>query len=233
MSKLSSQSAQQPQKLLPTNLPPCLSSERPKNIEHSGDIFVVDDDASIRDILTLILSLEGFPVTTFADGETFLKRAHEKIPICVFLDIFLPKQSGFHILRELNALQFKAPVFLISARDDTSIVVEGIKIGAHDFLRKPFDPYSAVQRVRDAIEVWNTRNHVPNRSESEAWKFPDGVRLTRREAEVLAEVTRGESSKEIAKSLGIKKRTVDHFRESILTKFGAKNTVDLMRMLTR
>jgi FixJ family two-component response regulator len=216
---------------LPANAQPDGSSHPSHNIKHDGEIFIVDDDAGIRAILTLILSMEGFPVTSFADGETFLEQARKKIPICVFLDVFMPGRSGINILQELKALRFKAPVFLISARDDTPMIVEGIKSGAHDFLRKPFDPYTAVQRVRDAIELWNIRIEKTEISEIEAMEYPDRVRLTRREAEVLAQIVRGLSSNDTAKSLGIGKRTVDHFRSRLLKKFRAKNTVDLVRIV--
>jgi FixJ family two-component response regulator len=201
-------------------------------VKPAKEIFVVDDEEDMRDILTSILSLEGLRVTALPDGEALLKQPREKTPVCVFLDIVMPGRSGIQILQELNLRKFKAPVFLMSARNDTPTVVEGIKYGALDFLTKPFDPYDAVRRVRGAVELWNNRKET-GISEIEAKPIHDHVRLTNRETEVLAQVLRGASSKEIAKSIGITKRTVDFFRMAILRKLGARNTSELARIVAR
>lgn len=202
-----------------------------RDMKHSNEIFVVDDDDCVRDILSSILALEGFPVTCFEDGETFLEKASERMPVCVFLDVVMPGRSGLQILKQLNARRYAAPIFLVSARDDTALVVEALRNGGADFLRKPFDPYTAVQRVRDAVEIWNARDEK-SAAEPEAAMGPGPVRLTRLEAsEVLAQVVRGVSSSEIGRLLGIEKRTVEHFRVSIMKKFGAKNAADLMRIV--
>ena len=211
---------------------PASTSGRHPSIKPAEEVFVVDDDEEMRELLALVLSMDGLAVAGLADGETLLRRARQTIPICVFLDVVMPGRSGIHILKELNSMQFKAPVFLMSARDDTSTIVEAIKYGARDFLRKPFDPYTAVQRVRDARDLWNTRVEKSDIAGFET-KAPDNIRLTRREAEVLTLVIRGRSSKDIAKSLGIAKRTVDFFRESILRKLGAKNAVELVHIVRK
>jgi two-component system response regulator FixJ len=208
-----------------------LSNGSDHAVKPADEIVVVDDDEGVRESLRLILSLEGLTVTCYADGETFLKQASDRIPVCVFLDVVLPGRSGLEVLRELRELRFKAPVFLISARDDTPTVVQGIKYGANDFLRKPFDPYLAVSRVRDAVDLWRTSSERPADPENAASNVPSNIRLTRREEEVLAQAIRGISSNEIAKSIGISKRTVDFFRMSLLRKLGAKNTRELARIV--
>jgi two-component system, LuxR family, response regulator FixJ len=193
-------------------------------------IVVVDDDDDMREILTLILSTEGYPIATFADGDAFLRKADASPPICVFLDIVMPGRSGLHILKELNARRYEAPVFIMSARNDTPTVVEGLKSGAQDFLHKPFDPYTAVQRVRDALELWTSRNEKKSAPDLIKTEFPGNVRLTRREAEVLAELIRGATRDEIAKSLAVGKRNIDNFIYDIMRKFKAKKAIDLVRI---
>lgn len=193
-------------------------------------IVVVDDDDDMREILTLVLSTEGYPIATFADGEAFLRKADASLPICVFLDIVMPGRSGLHILKELNTRRYEAPVFIMSARNDTPTVVEGLKSGAQDFLHKPFDPYAAVQRVRDALEIWSSRNEKKGASNLIRTEFPDNVRLTRREAEVLAELIKGASRSEMAKSLAVGKRSIDNFIFGIMRKFKAKKAIDLVRI---
>jgi two-component system response regulator FixJ len=193
-------------------------------------IVVVDDNEDMRELLTLILSTEGYPIVSFADGDAFLRKADASLPICVFLDIVMPGRSGIHVLKELNTRRYEAPVFIMSARNDTSTVVEGFKSGAQDYLTKPFDPYTAVQRVRDALELWRSRNEKKGASDLIKTKFSGNVRLTRREAEVLAELIKGASRSEIGKSLAVGKRSIDTIIYNLMRKFNAKKSIDLVRI---
>jgi two-component system response regulator FixJ len=161
-------------------------SESHQNVKPAREIFVVDDDENMRDILAATLAPEGFPVTSFEDGDSFLRAASTRVPICVFLDVVMPRRSGLEILRELRARQYWTPIFLISARDDTQMVVEAMRNGAYDYIRKPFNRFAPALRVRDAIEVWSCRAQgrgtldVPPRENCE-WFL-----LTPSEREVLA-----------------------------------------------
>jgi FixJ family two-component response regulator len=204
--------------------------ESANGVPPGSEIFVVDDDPDMRELLVSILSLEGYPVTGFADGETFLRTAVDRNAVCLFLDVVMPGRSGMDVLKELTARNYPAPIFVISGRDEAPLVVDALKSGALDFLPKPFDPYTAVQRVRDAVEVWRHRNEKQTSVGLEAREFPGHVRLTRREAEVLAQIVQGASSRDIGTTLGIGKRTVDNFRMSIMRKLGARNTADLVRI---
>src|SRR6202158_1627667 len=122
-----------------------------------NEVFVVDDNEEYRELLVAILSLEGFQVTGFPEGTSFLKEASTRVPVCVFLDVVMPGLSGLEILKRLAAKSFPAPIFLISARRDSPAVVEAMKNGAQDFIEKPFDPYTAVLLVREAVEIWGRR----------------------------------------------------------------------------
>jgi FixJ family two-component response regulator len=128
-----------------------------KDLKPANEIFIVDDDEEMRDILAASLAPAGFLVRAFEDGDSFLKAASTQVPICVFLDVVMPKRSGLEILKELRARQNSAPIILISARDDAPIVVEAMKSGAHDYISKPFDRFAPALRVRDAVEVWSCR----------------------------------------------------------------------------
>jgi FixJ family two-component response regulator len=203
-----------------------------RGVPPGSEIFIVDDDGDMRQLLGAILSLEGYPVTSFADGETFLRAAGSRTPICLFLDVVMPGRSGIEVLKELAARRYAAPIFLISGRGDTPMVVDALKSGARDFLRKPFDPYAAVERVRDAVDLWARRDEAQNAAGSvETRDFYGRVHLTRRETEVLGHLVRGAPSKDIAAALGIAKRTVDNFRMSIMKKLCARNTADLVRII--
>src|SRR5579862_3351641 len=133
------------------------AAEKEPDLKPANEIFIVDDNEEYTDLLSAILELEGFQVTVFPEGNSFLKEASSRTPVCVFLDIVMPGPSGLDVLKKLNAKNYAAPIFLISARRDSPAVVEGMKNGAQDFIEKPFDPYTAVLRVRDAVEIWNRR----------------------------------------------------------------------------
>jgi FixJ family two-component response regulator/transposase len=160
------------------------SDRRFPNFKPTNEVFVVDDDENMRDLLAASLAPNGFPVTSFPDGESFMMEASARVPICVFLDIVMPGRSGLEILKELNARHYWAPVFLISACDDTPMVVEGIRKGAHDYLTKPFDRHAPALRVRDAIQVWTQR--ASDHDVSEVRPRGDWFFLTESEQELLA-----------------------------------------------
>ena len=108
----------------------------------------------MREILEDGLAAQGFPVRTFDDGDAFLQATTERIPICVFLDVVMPRRSGLEILQELRVRRYWTPVFLTSARADVQTVVEAMKNGAHDYIPKPFDPCALLPRVHNAVEMW-------------------------------------------------------------------------------
>jgi FixJ family two-component response regulator len=152
----------------------------------AGEIFVVDDDENMRDLLEATLAPEGFPVTGFADGESFLQAAGSRLPLCVFLDVVMPRRSGLEVLKELRARRYSAPIFLMSARDDVPTVVEAMRNGAHDYIPKPFDRAAPVLRARGAVEMWadrDLRSSAPALLPSEANEW---YRLSPRERDTPA-----------------------------------------------
>jgi two-component system, LuxR family, response regulator FixJ len=194
-----------------------------------GEIFVVDDDAGVRDALSIVFTLEGYKVTGFSDGAAFLAAAQARTPTCVLLDVQMPGRSGLDILRELNAQQYPAPIFIISGVGDIPMAVEAIRNGALDFIEKPFDRRTVVSRVRDAVAAWNHRASQAN--DFAALQFPGHEHLTAREHDVLQQVATGASNKEAGRTLGISPRTVEVHRARIMEKLGAKNAADLVRIV--
>jgi FixJ family two-component response regulator len=196
----------------------------------NGQIFLVDDDPAVRDALTVTFTLEGFQARGFADGASFLAVARATVPDAVLLDVKMPGSSGIDLLNELDAQHYPAPIFIISGQGDIPMAVEAIRKGAFDFLEKPFDASTVVNRVREAIKFQERRVSI-DRPDLVNRPFPGCDRLTRRECEVLAEVTVGASNKEAGNKLGISPRTVEVHRARIMEKLQAKNTADLVRIV--
>lgn len=187
-------------------------------------IHIVDDDPAVRDALGVVFRMEGYEVTGFENGDDFLAVAHGNHPSCVILDIHMPGRSGMEILKALDAAHYPSPVFIISGRGDIPTAVSAIKLGAFDFIEKPFDADTVVERVTDALAKRNGGDGA--RIDLESFE-----NLTPREREVLQEITNGASNKEAGRSLGISPRTIEVHRARIMEKLDARNAADLVRIV--
>jgi FixJ family two-component response regulator len=161
---------------------------------------------------------------------SFIAAAQASTPACVLLDVCMPAKSGLDVLKELDARSYPAPIFIMSSRGDIPTAVEAINNGACDFIEKRLGTESIVAQVCETIEGWNRpkRNFERGRPSSSC---PGCERLTPRERDVLDEIMAAASSKETAMNLGTSPRTIETHRVNIMHKLGAKNTVDLARMV--
>jgi two-component system response regulator FixJ len=196
-------------------------------IEPEGppSICIVDDDAAVRDALTVVFELEGFDVDAYETGDRFLAAAPDD-RACVLLDVHMPGRSGIETLQALMERGFRGPVFMISGQGDIPVAVRAIKEGALDFVEKPFDMDTVVTRVREALAA---RAAVAAASGEQAFHGID--RLTPREQEVLKEIIKGLSNKEAGRTLKISPRTIEVHRARIMQKLGARNAADLVRIV--
>jgi FixJ family two-component response regulator len=199
----------------------------------SREIYIVDDDPMVRDVLSEVFAQAGYRAISFVDGASFVAAARERIPACVILDIYMPGRSGLEILRDLDASNYPAPIFVASGRGDIPSAVEAIKNGAFDFIEKRLDAESLVGRVGDAITARLQLRQDENGADTLPESFPGCDLLTRREREVLALIVASATNREAATSLGISQRTVEIHRAHIMHKLGAKNSVDLARKVIR
>jgi FixJ family two-component response regulator len=197
--------------------------------ESSGEVFIVDDDPMVRDVLSEVFAQAGYRAVSFVDGASFIAAARGRIPACVILDIYMPGRSGLEILKDLDAPNYPAPIFVASGRGDIPSAVEAIKNGAFDFIEKRLDADTLVARVGAAIKARSQLRQEHNGSEMPSPVFPGCDLLTRREREVLALITASATNKEAAINLGISQRTVEIHRAHIMHKLGAKNSIDLAR----
>jgi FixJ family two-component response regulator len=194
------------------------------------EIYVVDDDPAIRKTLTAIFSLKGYEVICFADGASLLATARQKTPACIILDVHIPGRSGLDILKELNADDYPAPIFIMSGQGDIAMAVDAIKNGALDFIEKPFRGSVVTEKVREAIEAFTRKQTANPATPPTRFHFAGREPLTRRESEVLAQLATGASNKEVGHQLGIGTRTVEFHRARLMEKLGARNLADLMRI---
>jgi FixJ family two-component response regulator len=203
----------------------------PQDIGFGDEIFVVDDDPGVRAALSAVFSREGYRVTCFVDGTSFLAAARARTPACIVLDVHIPGRPGLEVLKELNAHNYAAPIFMISGRGDIPMAVDAVKNGAFDFIEKPFRGSDVVARVRETIEALvrrRTNDEVANLE----FNIPaDREPLTRRECEVLAQFVAGASNKEAGRQLGISPRTIEVHRARIMEKLGARNIADVIRIV--
>jgi two-component system response regulator FixJ len=193
-------------------------------------IFIVDDDPSVRDALTVVLALEGFKVTSFSEGASLLDATRRQMPACIMLDVHMPGRSGLDILKDLNAHSSGLPIFIISGQADIPMAVDAIRYGALDFIEKPFNADFIVSRVRQAIDA-RERRQENAASNPLAPNFPGGHLLTPRERQVLTQIAGGASNKETGRRLAISPRTVEVHRARIMEKLHARNAADLMRIV--
>ncbi len=123
-----------------------------RECQRRASVHIVDDDPAVRDALSVVFTLEGYHVTGYADGHSFLSAVRNRPPSCIILDVHMPGRSGLDILKELNAKNYPVPIFIISGQGDIPMAVEAIKNGALDFIEKPFDAATLRALVAKMIE---------------------------------------------------------------------------------
>lgn len=196
-----------------------------------SEIFIVDDDYEMREALSALFRQSGFRTAAFTDGRSFVRMTRGQTPACVLLDLCMPGPSGLDILKELDAKTYPAPILIVSGQDDILDVVQAMRLGAFDYIEKRLDSAAIVARVVEAIDAWTRLRQREEASQSLSPAIPGYYQLTRREREVLSQIAAAASNKETARNLGISPRTVEIHRGRIMHKLGAKNSVDLMRIL--
>jgi FixJ family two-component response regulator len=199
-----------------------------RNGASKGEIFVMDDDAAVRETLSRALQEEGYDVICFADGAALLSLARNRIPACIFLEVRLPGKSGLDILRQLRAKDYPAPIFIVSGQGDIPMAVDAIRNGALDFIEKPCRSSEIIARVKAAVGGLSQFHRSDDSSNVCSLHLPGREPLTRREREVLARLAVGASNKEAAQQLGLSPRTIEGHRSNIMKKIGVRNAAELI-----
>ena len=190
-------------------------------------VYVVDDDASVRDALQSLLRSVGLKVDGFATPQEFLLKTFQDQPSCLILDVRLPGVSGLDFQNELAKAGIQVPIVFMTGHGDIPMTVKAMRAGAVEFLTKPFRE----QDMLDAVQVALARDRARRESEKALGKVrADFETLTAREQEVMALVTSGLMNKQIAGELGVSEITVKVHRGNVTRKMGARSLADLVRM---
>lgn len=190
-------------------------------------IHVIDDDEAARESLEFLLRSAKLGVRTYDSAKKFLQVAANVKSGCVITDVRMPDISGIDLLRKLYEMDFGIPVIVITGHGDVPLAVEAMRIGAMDFLEKPYDDEALLRSVRSALDK-DAREATQSREKAELNERL--ATLSNRERDVLEGLVAGQPNKIIAFNLGISPRTVEIYRANVMTKMKAGSLSELVRM---
>jgi two-component system response regulator FixJ len=190
-------------------------------------VHVIDDDEAVRDSLAFLLGSARLDVRTYDAATTFLSALPNIAAGCIITDVRMPGMSGIDLLRRLSDLEMALPVIVMTGHGDVQLAVEAMKIGAADFLEKPFDDDLMLAAVRSALD---RGQKDAEKSAERAGCLEKLAALSSREREVLEGLVAGKANKIIAFDLSISPRTVEIYRANVMTKMGANSLSQLVRM---
>jgi two-component system response regulator FixJ len=192
-----------------------------------GIVHIIDDDDDARDSLAFLLETADLTVKSYPSAVAFLAALPHITAGCIVTDLRMPEIDGMELLRRLQQQGVRLPVIVITGHGDVPLAVEAMKLGAIDFLEKPFDDEAIIGAVKGAF----SRHRADGERETLKGEIQKRMaNLSPREREVLAGLVAGRPNKTIAFDLGISARTVEVYRANLMTKMQASSLSDLVRM---
>jgi FixJ family two-component response regulator len=196
-------------------------------VNNEQTVFIVDDDESVRDSLSILLSRAGFTTRSFPSCEAFLEGYESGEEGCLILDMRLPEMSGLGLQERLMEMNFILPVIMITAYADVKTAVTAMKNRVFDFLEKPFDDTEIIAAVHSALEYGEDAR---SRRQWREQHVKNMQRLTGREHQVFELLAEGRTNKEIARRLDISPRTVEIHRARVMEKLEVRTLAELIRL---
>ncbi len=190
-------------------------------------VHIVDDDDAVRDSVSFLLATAHIPVKSYESAAAFVSAFPQFAEGCIVSDIRMPEMTGIDLLKWLRERGATIPVIMITGHGDVPLAVEAMKLGAVDFIEKPFDDERLLEAIRSALD--RSRGSVVQSARS-AEVGQRIALLSERERQVLEGLVAGHANKVIAFDLGISARTVEVYRANLMTKMQAGSFSDLVRM---
>src|SRR5262245_31105851 len=197
---------------------------------NKGNVYVMDDDAAVRDSLQFLLDSSGFSVRLFETAQSFLDVLPDLAFGCVVSDVRMPGMDGIELLKRLKAEHSTFPILIMTGHGDVPLAVEAMKLGAVDFLEKPFEDDRLTTMIDAAIR------HAEPAAKNEAIAQDIAARvasLSPRERQVMEGLIAGLSNKLIAREYDINPRTIEVYRANVMTKMQAGSLSELVRLAMR
>jgi FixJ family two-component response regulator len=198
-----------------------------ETVEEKRVVYVIDDDASMRDALRSLLASVGLCVETFGSAPDFFGRKLPDAAICLVVDVRLPGLSGLDFQAELSKTNIDVPIIFITGHGDIAMSVKAMKAGAVEFLTKPFRDQDLLDAVKLALEKDEAKRKSRKTTATVRSLFES---LTPREQEVIGLVTAGLMNKQVAAEMGVSEITVKVHRGNVMRKMKANTLADLVRM---
>jgi len=190
-------------------------------------VFIVDDDAQVRESLKDLIRSVGLRVELFASAQEFLRAQHPDAPTCLVLDVRMPGLSGLDLQKQASEAGLEIPIIFITGHGDIPMTVRAMKAGAIEFLSKPFRDQDLLDAIQQALERSRKAREQQAVTKELRRRFAS---LTSRQREVMERVVAGLINKETGAELGISEKTVKIQRHQVMEKMGARSLPELVRM---
>lgn len=191
-------------------------------------VFVVDDDAAVRNSLRFLVEAAGLKTVAFASAREFLQGYDPAQPGCLVLDVRLPGMSGLELQQQLLASGIRIPVIIVTGFGDVPNAVQAMRAGAIDFIEKPYNDRLLLEKIQQALEMDSQERAL---QESRREVLARLSTLSAREQEVMERVVNGLANKQIAGDLGISTKTVEAHRARVMEKMRADSLAELVRLV--
>jgi two-component system, LuxR family, response regulator FixJ len=195
-------------------------------VDSNGLVYVIDDDSALRDSFSFLLVSSGFSVQSFDSAEAFLAAAPPLTEGCILTDVRMPGLDGIELLHRLRDSGQAIPLIIMTGHGDVSLAVKAMKLGATDFLEKPFDGDALIKVVRSAFLTKPTGAASDSLCAELVSRLAS---LSQRELQVLKGLVNGKTNKEIAREFDLSPRTVEVYRAKLMTKMQAGSISELVR----
>jgi len=190
-------------------------------------VAVVDDDEAVRDSLSMLMESVGIQHRPYSDAMSFLNDLDNLRHGCIVLDIRMPGMSGLELQAELNRREVTLPIIFITGHGDIGMAVKAMRLGALDFIPKPYHEQELLDRIHEALAHDASKRDRVHDHKQLLLRIET---LTKREHQVFDRVTAGQANKVIAQDLCVSERTVEVHRSELMRKMGARSLAELVRM---